>query len=72
MRDIPVTSDRVDRRVGQMLCFVGAIGLFVCTPLALQKFGATPVELVLGLLAAIAAATSMVTLGIVIGLRRPE
>ena len=73
MKDVQVTSDRFDRRFGQMFCFAAALGLFVCALLALQKYHATPVECVIGLLAAVAASTSMVVLGIVIGpARRPD
>jgi hypothetical protein len=72
MRDVPVTSDRFDRRFGQFFCFAGGVGLFVCALVALQKYGATPVECVIALLAATAATTSMVTLGIVIGPKRRD
>ena len=64
--NIPLTSEKFDRRLGQALCFAGGPFFFMCGVLALHRFGATPVEFVIGLLAAIAAAMAMVILGFLI------
>ncbi len=61
-----ITSDRLDARVGQMLCFVGAAALFV---LAVRKLCTLYLEegvLIVGLLAAIACSLLLVVLGLLI------
>ena len=77
--NVQVTSERFDRRFSQAFCFAGAPLLFACAVLALGRLGATPVEFLIGILAASAAAFGMIAMGCVSGpqtratdsLRRP-
>jgi hypothetical protein len=70
--DIPVTSDRFDRRLTQVLCFGGAPVILVCAATALGRMGASPTELLTGVLAAAALSVGMVLLGIVNGPTSPH
>lgn len=66
-----VTSDRFDRRLGQVVCCGGAPVVLACAVLALRRAEATPAELLIGLLAAAALSVGLVVLGIVAGPRPP-
>jgi hypothetical protein len=69
--NMPVTSDRFDRRLTQVLCFGGAPVILVFAAIALQRMGASPPELLIGVLAAAALSIGMVLLGIVNGPKSP-
>jgi hypothetical protein len=62
-----VTTERFDRRFCKIVCCCGAPILFACAVLALDHLGATPVEFLIGLLAAAAAALGMIVVGCVGG-----
>lgn len=61
-----VTTDLFDARLGQMVCFVAAIALFVIAVLKLCRLGLTEGQLIIGLLAAIACSLLLVVLGFLI------
>jgi Na+(H+)/acetate symporter ActP len=61
-----VTTDFFDARLGQMLCFVAAIALFVLAVLKLCRLGLTEGQLIIGLLAAIACSLLLVVLGLLL------
>ena len=63
--NMPVTSDRFDRRLTQVVCFGSAPVILVCAARALQRMGASPTELLIGVLAAAALSVGMTLLGIV-------
>ena len=66
-----MTSDRFDRRMCQLACFIAAPMIFTGAVLTLQRFATTPAELLTGVLAAGALAISIVVLGIVTGPKSP-
>ncbi|HSK80760.1 MAG TPA: hypothetical protein VLQ45_30175 [Thermoanaerobaculia bacterium] len=68
----PVTSNRFDRRLGQLLCLGGAPIVWVVSVMTLQRMSDEPSQLLTGLLAASAVAIAVVILGIVAGPRRAE
>ena len=63
----PITTHRLDARLGQMVCFVGAILLFAAAVLKLCSLRLTEGELVIGLLAAIACTLQLVVIGLLLG-----
>ncbi|HUT32365.1 MAG TPA: hypothetical protein VNE39_02705 [Planctomycetota bacterium] len=61
-----VTTDFFDARLGQLVCFVAAVALFVIAVLKLCRLQLTEGQLVIGLLAAIACSLLLVVLGFLI------
>ena len=62
-----ITSDGFDRCLSRVVCFGGAQLILICAVAGLQRVGATPSELLLGVLAAATLSVSLVVLGIVTG-----
>lgn len=61
-----VTTESFDARVGQVLCFVAAVALFVVAVLKLSRLRLSEGQLIIGLLAAIACTLLLVVLGLLI------
>ena len=61
-----VTTDPLDGRLGQIVCFVAAVVLFALAVLKLSRLQLTEGQLVIGLLAAIACSLLLVVLGFLI------
>jgi hypothetical protein len=60
--------ERVDVRLGQLLCFAAAPALLVVALVALGKVALTPGEALIGVLASAAVALLLVILGVVLPL----
>jgi hypothetical protein len=65
-----LSSEALDIRFAQILCFAAGPPILILAAHALKRYGATPVELVIGLLAAGAVCLLCVILGIVLPLTR--
>jgi hypothetical protein len=63
-----LSSEALDIRLGQLLCFSAGPPILILAAIALKRYEATPVELVIGLLAAVAVCLLCVILGIVLPL----
>lgn len=61
-------SDRAAARFAQFGCYAAAVAVFVMALKALARMGATPVEMLIGLLATCGLAVGMVALGTVTAL----
>jgi hypothetical protein len=63
-----LSSERFDVRLGQLLCFAACPTLLVVALGGLERSALTPGEAVIGVLASVAVALLLVTLGIVLPL----
>ena len=63
-----LTSDRADARVGQIVCFAGAIALFVIATLRLCALRLPEGQLLIGLLAALACTLLLMLIGLLLPL----
>ena len=64
-----ITSDRFGRVLSMWVSFAGALIVLICAVRFLAEFATDPAQFVIGLLAALAVAISMIILGIVTGPR---
>lgn len=62
----PLTTARFDARLGQIVCFVAAIAVFVLAVLKLCSLRLTERELFIGLLAAIACTLLLIVIGLLL------
>lgn len=63
-----ITTQTFDVLLGQGLCFIGAPAILVLTSLKLSRMSVTEGEALLGILASLGVAVSVVTLGLVLPL----
>jgi hypothetical protein len=63
-----VTTDAFDVRLGQWLCFFGAPAILIAASLKMPELSVTEREALLGILASLGVAISVVILGIVLPL----
>ena len=65
-----LSSETFDIRLAQLVCFAASPALLLCAVFALQRHAATPGEVVVGLLAAVAVSIQCIILGIVLPMAR--
>lgn len=72
MLDWPVTSDKTDVHIGQLVCFISGPVAMVMGLIGVSRFAASPGELVIGVIASCVLGLQLVTLGFVLPSGRRE
>ena len=67
-----VTPDILDRHFGPFACFAAAPALLYFALRAIERFAATPGEIVIGMLSAIAASLAFIVIGLMLPAKIPS